>query len=150
MHSIAWLQLTRKGLEIGQSLPQTVQQQQVVAMRLASVGAYGRKLAGINSYHDHNLYEPVLDYDPGLERDSFISERDASDVIRVVPQRTWKSYIWDSLDKSPEERRFLFKLDAAVLTIASLGYVHTQCTGTILVAKKSSSVTSSRTLIKST
>ncbi|KAL2428807.1 Pantothenate transporter liz1 [Exophiala dermatitidis] len=42
--------------------------------------------------------------------------------IKAKPQRTWQSYIWDSLDKSPEERRFLFKLDAAVLTFASLGY----------------------------
>lgn len=29
--------------------------------------------------------------------------------------------IWDSLDKSPEERKFLFKLDAGFLTIACLG-----------------------------
>jgi hypothetical protein len=28
----------------------------------------------------------------------------------------------DTFDKSPEERRFLFKLDAAILTFASLGY----------------------------
>ncbi|KAM3523112.1 hypothetical protein NHJ13051_005292 [Beauveria bassiana] len=34
----------------------------------------------------------------------------------------WKAYLWDTLDKSPEERRFLFKLDAAILTVASLGY----------------------------
>jgi MFS transporter, ACS family, pantothenate transporter len=36
--------------------------------------------------------------------------------------RKWKGYIWDTFDKSPEERKFLFKLDAAVLTVASLGY----------------------------
>ncbi|KAK0709171.1 major facilitator superfamily domain-containing protein [Lasiosphaeria miniovina] len=34
----------------------------------------------------------------------------------------WKSYFWNTLDKSPEERRFLFKLDAALLTFTSLGY----------------------------
>lgn len=39
-----------------------------------------------------------------------------------TPQRKWQSYIWDSLDKSPEERKFLFKLDTALLTFASLGY----------------------------
>lgn len=44
------------------------------------------------------------------------------DLIQAKPTRKWQSYIWDSLDKSPEERRFLFKLDAAVLTFASLGY----------------------------
>ncbi|KAK3380436.1 major facilitator superfamily domain-containing protein [Lasiosphaeria ovina] len=33
-----------------------------------------------------------------------------------------KSYFRNTLDKSPEERRFLFKLDATLLTFASLGY----------------------------
>ncbi|KAJ0415163.1 major facilitator superfamily domain-containing protein [Aspergillus carlsbadensis] len=39
-----------------------------------------------------------------------------------VPKRTWHRYIWDTFDKSPEERRFLFKLDMALLTFATLGY----------------------------
>ena len=39
----------------------------------------------------------------------------------VISQRRWINYLWDTLDKSPEERRFLFKLDAALLTFASLG-----------------------------
>lgn len=47
----------------------------------------------------------------------------ATDVIQTTPKRSWKSYVWDTFDKSPEERRFLFKLDAAVLTFASLGYL---------------------------
>ena len=46
----------------------------------------------------------------------------AEEVIQETPKRKWQSYIWDSLDKSPEERRFLFKLDSAVLTFAALGY----------------------------
>jgi MFS transporter, ACS family, pantothenate transporter len=46
----------------------------------------------------------------------------AEEVIQTKPKQNWRSYIWDSLDKSPEERRFLFKLDCAVLTFASLGY----------------------------
>ena len=37
-------------------------------------------------------------------------------------KKSWKHYLWDTLDKSPEERRFLFKLDAVLLTFASLGY----------------------------
>lgn len=45
-----------------------------------------------------------------------------ADVVQEQPKRRWQSYIWDSLDKSPEERRFLFKLDSAVLTFACLGY----------------------------
>jgi MFS transporter, ACS family, pantothenate transporter len=43
------------------------------------------------------------------------------DVVQAQPKRNWKSYVWDTFDKSPEERRFLFKLDAFLLTFASLG-----------------------------
>ncbi|CAI7656051.1 unnamed protein product [Penicillium glandicola] len=43
-------------------------------------------------------------------------------IIRKEPKRKWVSYIWDTFDKSPEERRLLFKLDSAILTFASLGY----------------------------
>ncbi|KAJ6280460.1 major facilitator superfamily domain-containing protein [Bipolaris maydis] len=34
----------------------------------------------------------------------------------------WYYYLWDTLDKPKEERWFMFKLDAALLTFASLGY----------------------------
>jgi hypothetical protein len=44
-----------------------------------------------------------------------------SDIIQNAPKRKWLSYIWDTFDKSPEERRLLFKLDSAILTFASLG-----------------------------
>lgn len=46
----------------------------------------------------------------------------ASQLILDKPVKTWRSYIWDTLDKSPAERKFLFKLDAILLTMASLGY----------------------------
>lgn len=42
-------------------------------------------------------------------------------IIKAKVTKKWQSYIWDTLDKSPEERKFLFKLDAALLTFASLG-----------------------------
>lgn len=42
-------------------------------------------------------------------------------LIQEKIQRKWQSYLWDTLDKSPEERKFLFKLDFALLTFASLG-----------------------------
>lgn len=42
-------------------------------------------------------------------------------VIKKEVKRSWVSYIWDTLDKSPEERRLLFKLDSALLTLACLG-----------------------------
>ncbi|GAM37431.1 hypothetical protein TCE0_024f07348 [Talaromyces pinophilus] len=44
-------------------------------------------------------------------------------IIQKEVKRKWTSYIWDTLDKSPEERRLLFKLDTALLTFASLGYL---------------------------
>lgn len=50
------------------------------------------------------------------------AQSSASIAVQATPQRTWRSYFWDTFDKSPEERRFLFKLDAVILTFASLGY----------------------------
>lgn len=46
----------------------------------------------------------------------------ANEVIKDKIPRKWTSYVWDTLDKPKEERWFLFKLDAALLTFASLGY----------------------------
>jgi hypothetical protein len=43
-------------------------------------------------------------------------------IIAQTPKRTWRSYIWDSLDKDPKERKLVFKLDCALLTIGCLGY----------------------------
>ncbi|TFK48144.1 MFS general substrate transporter [Heliocybe sulcata] len=37
-------------------------------------------------------------------------------------KRPLRSYIWDTWDKSPEERRFLNKLDACLLSYAALSY----------------------------
>lgn len=42
-------------------------------------------------------------------------------IIQKEVKQTWVSYLWDTFDKSPEERRLLFKLDTAILTFASLG-----------------------------
>lgn len=53
-----------------------------------------------------------------------VDERDidsSSGVAQKNVKKRWVSYIWDTLDKSPEERRLLFKLDTAILTFASLG-----------------------------
>lgn len=40
----------------------------------------------------------------------------------AVKPKTWKSYIWDTWDRPPDQRWMLFKVDAFVLTFASLGY----------------------------
>lgn len=53
---------------------------------------------------------------------SLSSSVQAQAVVQTSPKRTWRSYFWDTFDKSPAERHFLFKLDAVVLTFASLGY----------------------------
>lgn len=53
------------------------------------------------------------------------SERAASFAAALVeaePKKTWRSYVWDTFDKSPEERWFLTKLDAAILSLACFGY----------------------------
>ena len=54
----------------------------------------------------------------------FEAEAASDPVDRIVqkePKKKWVSYIWDTFDKSPEERWLLFKLDAAILTYACLG-----------------------------
>ncbi|KAK2018025.1 major facilitator superfamily transporter [Colletotrichum eremochloae] len=53
----------------------------------------------------------------GKETQSAVTE-----LVQEQPELTWRSYVWDTLDKSPEERKFMFKLDAVILTFASLGY----------------------------
>ncbi|KAJ0160530.1 Pantothenate transporter liz1 [Colletotrichum tanaceti] len=46
-----------------------------------------------------------------------------TELVQEEPKKlTWRSYVWDTLEKSPEERKFMFKLDAVILTFASLGY----------------------------
>lgn len=54
--------------------------------------------------------------------DDLTSQSSTLDAVKAQPKRSWRSYLWDTFDKSPEERAFLFKLDAALLTFASLGY----------------------------
>jgi hypothetical protein len=51
-----------------------------------------------------------------MARDSESTDSDAG-----PKQETWKRHVWDSLDKSPKERKFLLKLDLMLLTFGSLG-----------------------------
>lgn len=71
----------------------------------------------------------ISDEKPRTDAAALVDSDDVSDSSRRkdVPtldegKGTWRSYIWDTFDKSPEERQFLFKLDAVILTFASLGY----------------------------
>jgi ACS family pantothenate transporter-like MFS transporter len=65
--------------------------------------------------HEHDASSKELS-------DSGSGHAPAETLVAKDPKRTWRSYLWDTFDKSPEERRFLFKLDAVILTFASLGY----------------------------
>ena len=53
--------------------------------------------------------------------ESYDHQNRAEHLIAEAPRRRWQSYIWDSLDKSPEERKLIFKIDCSLLIIACLG-----------------------------
>lgn len=38
----------------------------------------------------------------------------------VTATKTWKSYIWDTWELPDDQRKFLFKVDAFILTFASV------------------------------
>ena len=42
--------------------------------------------------------------------------------VVVKPTKSWKGYVWDTWELPPEQRWLLFKVDAFVLTFASIGY----------------------------
>ena len=68
-----------------------------------------------------NLYVTTASMSSAKHQD-FQEPSDKADlIIKENVQRKWKSYLWDTFDKSSEERIFLFKLDFALLTFASLG-----------------------------
>jgi ACS family pantothenate transporter-like MFS transporter len=46
----------------------------------------------------------------------------SSQSVVVHSSKTWKGYIWDTWELPPDQRWLLFKVDAFVLTFASIGY----------------------------
>lgn len=54
---------------------------------------------------ERDMYEEGRDYDAG-----------------VVTHRTWKGAIWDTFDLPPKERKLLFKVDAILITLASVSF----------------------------
>lgn len=48
--------------------------------------------------------------------------RTSDESVVVKPLKTWKGYLWDTWELPPEQRWLLFKVDAFVLTFASIGY----------------------------
>ncbi|KAF5583454.1 transporter [Fusarium subglutinans] len=57
-------------------------------------------------------YVPLADASPESTEDHVVFE----------PVKTWKGYIWDTWELPQDQRRLLFKVDAFILTFASLGY----------------------------
>ncbi|KAL1875557.1 hypothetical protein Plec18167_005493 [Paecilomyces lecythidis] len=43
-------------------------------------------------------------------------------IPKEPKKKRFVSYLWDTFDKPPEERRLLSKLDAAIISFASIGY----------------------------
>ncbi|KAI6321389.1 hypothetical protein MCOR34_002590 [Pyricularia oryzae] len=76
----------------------------------------------------HPVYPPNDTSDGAFDSKGTNSDHSSSSPPSVLadvneqPKKSWRSTIWDTLDKPKEERRFLFKLDAVILTMASLGY----------------------------
>ncbi|KAM7197904.1 Major facilitator superfamily domain containing protein [Rhypophila sp. PSN 637] len=73
---------------------------------------------GLSARQDRHGLENTGDYGSIQSK----SGSPVTELVKAQPSTTWRSYIWDTLDKSPEERRFLLKLDGVLLTFASLGY----------------------------
>lgn len=57
-----------------------------------------------------------IDSESGRGADGLPEDRAAQ------PIKSWKGYIWDTWELPQDERRLLFKVDAFILTFASLGY----------------------------
>lgn len=51
-----------------------------------------------------------------------LSHATSTEVSFKQSTRTWKGYIWDTWDLPKDQRWLLFKVDACVLTFASIGY----------------------------
>ncbi|KAH8810873.1 allantoate permease [Xylogone sp. PMI_703] len=54
--------------------------------------------------------------------DSEATPNASQDELVVKPIRSWKGYVWDTWELPKDQRWLLFKLDAFVLTFASIGY----------------------------
>lgn len=64
------------------------------------------------------------DHIPATVADGRASKEELQPEIKVTkPTKLgWKTFLWDSLDKSPEEKKFIGKLDACLMTYAALSY----------------------------
>lgn len=49
-----------------------------------------------------------------------VGPNDSQERLLVKPTKTWKGYVWDTWELPKDQRVLLFKLDAFVLTFASV------------------------------
>jgi ACS family pantothenate transporter-like MFS transporter len=59
-----------------------------------------------------------VDSEPGLN--------DSQETLVVKPIQGWRGYLWDTWELPKDQRWLLFKLDAFVLTFASVSFPHFQ------------------------
>ncbi|GAB7348214.1 hypothetical protein MBLNU459_g6213t1 [Dothideomycetes sp. NU459] len=70
---------------------------------------------------DHNHYGQTAKSDTQISDVEPIRVDQENDVV-VKPLKTWRGYVWDTWELPPDQRWLLFKVDAFVLTFASIGY----------------------------
>jgi len=70
----------------------------------------------VDQKHPEHLVDTEI-YTPDTEANQISREN-----VVVKPLKTWKGYLWDTWELPPDQRWLLFKVDAFVLTFASLGY----------------------------
>lgn len=56
------------------------------------------------------------------DRDAEVTTNSSQEEVAAKPIKTWRGYVWDTWELPPEQRWMLFKVDAFVLTFASIGY----------------------------
>ena len=69
---------------------------------------------------DHKYPEPAVS--STVYASDSEAARTSDESVVVKPLKTWKGYLWDTWELPPEQRWLLFKVDAFVLTFASIGY----------------------------
>lgn len=65
----------------------------------------------------------------GLAEKAVVSETRlgaSQDPTEMKPKSSWKGYLWDTWALPQDQRRLLFKLDAFVLTFASVRVLFTR------------------------
>ncbi|KAF2418395.1 major facilitator superfamily transporter [Tothia fuscella] len=93
-------------------------QPQEKALKTLVSGDIGTDVPMVLGYHEKTLQEKQI-HVRGESESTASQERQLH--TSTEPKRTWRSYIWSTLDVSKEEARFLTKLDLTLISAAALG-----------------------------